>query len=381
MHSFIIDKQQPYQLRDIETIRTPRLLVFGDRVERNLVRMKSILERSAPNTGYTHICAHAKTHKSALILSRMMEAGIDSIKTTLNEAEMAARCGAGEVFVAYPLLEQDTIWIADLMIRFPETRFFVQIGSMEHALILKEAVKEGNVAWKYFIDVDVGMHRTGIVPKAAYRLYTDILEWDGFEFVGLHGYDGHNHHSDMADRKREAKRSMEILLDVVKTFQRKGVAVERVMAAGSITFQDDLRILYEQLGNNTRLQVSPGNWIYWDSEYDKLLPGSFEIAAVILAQVIEVWESRITLNLGHKRWGADRGPVEVFSHLDLEVVSFNEEHTVLSHSGETHFQIGDYVLIVPRHACSTVNLYEDFTLVGNEGKIEMMDVPVDARNR
>lgn len=381
MHSFRVEGQQPYVVGEIERIRTPRLLVFRDRVERNLERMKRILEEAAPGSGYGHLCAHVKTHKSSMILQRMIEAGILSHKTTVNEAELAARSGAEEVFVAYPLLDHDAERLSEAVVQFPETRFFVQIGSMEHAHILRRVCEAKGIVWRYYIDLDVGMHRTGAAPEEAYRLYAGMLEWDGFEFVGLHGYDGHNHHREEAERRKEAERSMGVLLNAVRTFQRKGVAVERVMAAGSVSFLEDLRLLHGRLGNNTRLYVSPGNWVYWDSEYDRLLPGAFEIAAVVLAQVIESGRGRITLNCGHKRWGADRGPVDQFSHPALRVVSFSEEHTVLAHPPEVDFHIGDYVLIVPRHACSTVNLYEHFAMIGEEGRMETMDAAVDGRNR
>jgi D-serine deaminase-like pyridoxal phosphate-dependent protein len=90
---------------------------------------------------------------------------------------------------------------------------------------------------------------------------------------------------------------------------------------------------------------------------------------------------RITLNLGHKRWAAERGPVQLFSRAQLKVVSYSEEHTVLEHPAEEKFEVGDYVLIAPRHVCPTVNLYEDFTLMGTHGQIEIASSPVDGRNR
>jgi len=39
------------------------------------------------------------------------------------------------------------------------------------------------------------------------------------------------------------------------------------------------------------------------------------------------------------------------------------------------------VFLVPRHVCSTVNLWETFTVVGPDGRIERMCEPVTARNR
>ena len=47
----------------------------------------------------------------------------------------------------------------------------------------------------------------------------------------------------------------------------------------------------------------------------------------------------------------------------------------------TEVHIGDYVLITPRHVCSTVNLWEYFTIIGTDGDIEQKDCPIEARNR
>ncbi|MBC6948323.1 hypothetical protein DWB58_10360, partial [candidate division KSB1 bacterium] len=128
--------------------------------------------------------------------------------------------------------------------------------------------------------------------------------------------------------------------------------------------------------------VSPGTWIFWDSNYERLAPGEFEIAAVILAQVMDIGQPhRFTLNLGHKRWSVDSGPVRFFSRPGLKFVSVSEEHTVLAHEGKETFQIGDYVLLAPHHVCPTINLYEEFSVIGEHGEIEIAASPVDGRNR
>lgn len=382
MACFDIDGSRPYCINEIESIRTPSLVVFKDRVKGNIDRMQSYLDEIAPGSGLNHLCAHVKTHKSSHIVRLKMDSGVGWFKTTLNEVEMVARCGARAVFVAYPLLEHDARWLCELVPEHPDTQFFVQIGSMAHAEILRPFTESGACVWHYFIDIDVGMHRTGAVPEKAYHLYESISSWEGFEFEGLHGYDGHNHAADAGIRREEAEASMSCLMDLLHTFHTKGAAVPRVVAAGSITFREDLRILTAAIGSNTEVLVSPGNWIYWDTGYDALVPGIFEFSAFVLAQVIDTGpNSMATLNAGHKRWGADRGTVERFSLPGSRVHSFNEEHTVIEGIQADSCSVGDYVLVCPKHACSTVNLYESFVLIDENGEIEARDVPVDARNR
>ncbi len=386
MLTFHVGTQAPYFIRIPSSssagLATPRLLVFRDRVERNLQKMKNYLEAVQPGSGFRHLCAHVKTNKSSLLTGWMVQAGMSYLKTTMRELDVALAAGAENIFVAYPLLGHEAEVLARRIKENPQVNFQVQVGSASHVQILARVAATEHVRWQYFLDIDVGMHRTGMPPEAAWPLYQEIARSPHFTFTGLHGYDGHVHHADFSKRKEEAGRAMAKLVELVEWFEKRGVQIPRVVAAGSPTFRLDLEILSRAVSAETLVQVSPGTWILWDSDYEQLSPGEFEIAALILAQVIEVGvTNRITLNLGHKRWAADRGKVQLFSEEDLQVVSFSEEHTVLEHSGRKQFQIGDYVLISPRHVCPTVNLYEDFCVIGPEGEIEIASAPVDGRNR
>ena len=382
MPTFLLHGQAPYQIRQPDRIPTPRLIIFKDRVADNLRRMRSYLEEIAPASGFQHLCPHIKTNKSSLVTRMLVNAGIRSLKTTMREVDIAIAAGAAEIFIAYPLLAHDAERLAVLIRQNPQIEFLVQIGSLAHAEILRRIGAATNVAWQYLIDLDVGMHRTGVAPAAALHLYQELSGWHDFQFLGLHGYNGHIHHPSASERLQHTQRAMGLLLEVTSAFQQIGVNVARVIVAGSQTFRFDLNILLEALPPPTHVQVSPGTWVYWDSGYDALAPGEFDIAALILTQVIEVGdENRITLNLGHKRWAADQGPVNLFSCAGMEVVKFSEEHTVIAHPASMRFSVGDYVLIAPKHVCPTVNLYEEFTLINAEGEIENTAVPVDGRNR
>jgi len=44
-------------------------------------------------------------------------------------------------------------------------------------------------------------------------------------------------------------------------------------------------------------------------------------------------------------------------------------------------RIGDYVLVAPRHVCSTVNLWEYFALIDERGEVEIAASPIEGRNR
>jgi D-serine deaminase-like pyridoxal phosphate-dependent protein len=371
-----------YEIMDMEKIYTPRLCVFSDRVSQNIEKMKSILESAFPDTGFKHLCAHVKTHKSPDIVKMQRDAGIQSFKASLNEVDMLIDSGVKEIFIAYPLLIQDAEQTAEKIKSNPDMNFLVQAGSLDHVEILNQAALKAGLVFKVMIDLDIGMHRTGIMPEKSMNVYKSIESSAGLEFAGLHGYDGHLHYESRQKRQDEAAVSMSMLKNALDHFKSKAIPVRRLILGGSPSFTHDLSIIKDWDFGETHLQLSPGTWIYWDSGYDTLIPGLFEMAALILAQVVETSGGRrITLNLGHKRWGADQGPVNCFSIPDAQVVSFSEEHTVLEHDGSQSLKTGDYVLLAPRHVCSTVNLWEYFVMIAGNGRIINSRAPVSARNR
>lgn len=364
-----------YKIRQIESITTPRLLVFENRIDENIDTMKSILGSGFP----AQLIPHAKTNKSVFTTSKMVHAGICAFKATPNEVEMLVRANSKEIFISYPLLQTHAEKLAELVIGNPHIKFYVQAGCREHLNILEKTASGKGITWNCFADIDVGMHRTGTEPVAAIDLVKKICNSARLNFSGLHGYDGHNHNKTAAERLAESEKSMGKLITLFNDLTDAGIEIPAVIAGGSPAFEDDFNILQAQIGNATRVFVSPGTWIYWDSKYNNLLPGKFSFAALVLAQVIEAGDKYITLNLGHKRWAADQGVVDLFSREGLQVISFSEEHTVLSHSGK--YQIGDFILIVPKHVCPTINLYSEFTLIDKDGNIKTNSVPVDGRNQ
>ena len=78
-------------------------------------------------------------------------------------------------------------------------------SSLATAVLSREASAAG-VTIGVYLDVDCGMHRTGILPgNEAIALYQRICNAPGLEPRGLHAYDGHIHEADLAERTTELK--------------------------------------------------------------------------------------------------------------------------------------------------------------------------------
>ncbi|MBN1542124.1 alanine racemase [candidate division KSB1 bacterium] len=367
-----------YIIADPKAIETPRLVVFRDRVEENIRRMRNYLAELTGKQDLGILCPHVKTHKSAWVTRLLMENGVTCFKASPNEIDMLAQTGAERVFVAYPPLPHLIQRLDRLAERYPLTRWAIQISQLEHIAWIGENSRR---TWDFYIDIDIGMHRTGIEPQLALELGRAAQAQGFLHFVGLHAYDGHNHYPDPEQRRSESAHCMQTLVQILHKFDHAGLNAAEIMVGGTPSALVDLENLLDFVPNR-QIRLSPGTWVYHDSTYEALMPGKFQLAALILAQVMDrIDDQHVTLNVGHKRWAVDQGPPDRISLAEAKFVRWSEEHTVVQLNGSSKVGIGEYVLFAPRHVCSTVNLWEYFCRIGHLGEIEDPRCPIQARNR
>jgi D-serine deaminase-like pyridoxal phosphate-dependent protein len=372
---------RPYKMAAPDALSTPCLLLFMDRFEFNMRKMGELLASTACGFDFRSLWPHVKTHKSLWVTQQMMQAGIQSFKSTPNELDMLREARAKTIFIAYPLVPKEALRVARLVRENSEMQFIVQASHPNHVECLLDAAKEYDIQWHYFIDLDVGMHRTGTLPEKAFDFFRSLRGSGRFEFAGFHAYDGHNASPDLEERRKTSKASIDPLIKLFGKFDRENIRVPKLVMGGTPSFLTDLEYL-ARVNLDTEVILSPGTWIFFDTMYTAILPGTFDVAACILAQVMDLPQRvTATLNLGYKRWSIDQGPIEGFSVEGMRVLGWSEEHTVVSVPGGEELHVGDYVLIAPRHVCSTINLWEHFSIVGAGGETVLHDCPVNARNR
>jgi D-serine deaminase-like pyridoxal phosphate-dependent protein len=89
-----------------------------------------------------------------------------------------------------------------LIREFPHTRYSCLVDNFETATILSAAALEAGLVILVYIDLNVGMNRTGIAPgKKAIELYEFCSVLDGIMPIGLHFYDGHIRHRYIEKRR------------------------------------------------------------------------------------------------------------------------------------------------------------------------------------
>ncbi|MBU62783.1 MAG: threonine aldolase [Opitutae bacterium] len=356
-------------ISNLEAIPSPSLLVFPDRVESNVDRMLDMVGGDV-----LRLRPHVKTHKMAEVVRLQVAKGITRFKcATIAEAEMTAISGGRDVLLAHQPVGPNLSRFLQLQDRFSEVSFSATVDSEE----VVEAFELTGRSASLFVDVDCGMHRTGIEPgEGALALCRQIAFSDNLDFSGLHAYDGHLHQPGLINRTEAHAAAIDSWAGLLDALENENLAPSTIVVGGSPTFG-----LFAQMDN---WQCSPGTTLFWDAGYGHAFPDlNFEVAAMLLTRVISKPNGRLCLDLGHKAVAAER-PIDKRAWFpDLpEAKPFlqSEEHFVLDAPNAGDFAVGDALLAVPWHVCPTVALHAHAHLV-RDGRVTSESWEVVARKR
>ena len=346
-----------YEIQNADTVASPALLVYPDRVVDN-IRQTIRLTGHPAEGGPNRLRPHVKTHKMRAVTDLLLAEGIRQFKcATLNEARMLAEAGAPDVLLAYPLVGPAVDRLARLRAEFPAVRFSCLVDAETSAQRVSDVFTANPL--DVYIDLNVGMNRTGIDPADAPGLYAFCQSLPGVTVVGLHGYDGHIHDTDLTHRTRRADETFALADGVRRAIANAhGVTLALVMG-GTPTFALHAR--------HPDVTVSPGTFVFWDAGYGQMLPDlPFAVAAVLLMRVISVIDGQtLCLDLGHKSVAAENPlPRVVFlNQPDAVPIGQSEEHLVVRVADAHRHPPGTVWYGVPVHICPTVNLYDTVSVV------------------
>ncbi|HSF89197.1 MAG TPA: alanine racemase, partial [Saprospiraceae bacterium] len=155
-----------FQIDNIDDLPSPQIVVYPARVAGNIQRaieMIGDVDRLRP---------HIKTNKTAEVVRMMMSAGITKFKfATIEEGQMLGEENAPDALMAYQPLGPRVTQLADLIVNFPATRFSCLVDNTAVAENLSAEFERIGRKLDVFIDLNVGMNRTGI-SAGSFDLYT-----------------------------------------------------------------------------------------------------------------------------------------------------------------------------------------------------------------
>ena len=346
-----------HAVANVEEIASPALLVYPARVQENIQRMLRIAgdpQRLRP---------HMKTHKLPEVIRMQLAQGITRFKcATIAEAEMTANCGAPNVLLGCQPVGPNVWRLIQLAKTFPEVKFSTIADDADAVRALSAAAAGAGLRIRVLLDLDCGMHRSGIAPGAgAAEIYRLMSSLPGLEPGGFHAYDGHIHDRDAAIRAKACEAAFAPVQVLREEVSSAGMLVPTVVAGGTPTFPMHAR--------RPDVECSPGTCVFWDFGYATKLPDvDFLPAALLLTRVIsKPGPNRLCLDLGHKAVASENPHprVQLLEVPDAKAVSHSEEHLVIETARADEFAVGSCLYGIPWHVCPTVALHSEVVVVKN----------------
>lgn len=357
-------------------LATPALVIDLRAFERNVAAMQAHCER----VGFK-LRPHAKTHKSVAIAKKQIEAGaIGQCCAKLGEAEALAAGGIDGLLVTSPVVTaQGFARIAKLNAKLND--FMIVADSAACVDGYARAAAESGKKLKILVDVDIGLHRTGILPgEPALGLAQRIAAAPNLQFVGLQGYAGQLQHTPVFEERREL--SLAALKSLGETRDRiigSGLACPIVSGGGTGTFNID---------NEARVftELQAGSYIFMDKQYGEVrianaAPLPFETSLLVQTTVISAnMPGLATTDAGLKAFATEAGSPIIHSGAPEGVNYFffgDEQGGLLL--GSARLDLGAALSCSTPHCDPTVNLYDAYHVVEGDRLVDIW--PIEARGK
>ncbi|HUK76068.1 MAG TPA: DSD1 family PLP-dependent enzyme [Thermoleophilia bacterium] len=356
---------------DRDQIDTPALLLDRDKLEHNIAAMAAFAAG-----GPAKLRPHSKTHKCVEIARLQLAAGATGITCAkVGEAEALAEGGISDILIANQVV--GPIKIARLVELARRCTVTIAVDDAGNVVQLAAAAAQAGVVVRCYVEVDVGMARCGVPDGAAALALARLVSAEpGLVFAGLQTYEGHLQNVvPLTERVARAEHDMAGARAAKEAVEAGGLAVGEVSGGGTGTHMVTGRLPWM-----TELQC--GSYATMDAQYRAVGGADFDNALTVLTTVISrPRPDRAVIDAGLKgvtpEFGEPTVLVEGASWLD-----FSEEHGELALTGAAQrLRIGDKIELVPRHGCTTVNLYDQFHVLRDGRLVDVWRVAGRGRSQ
>jgi D-serine deaminase-like pyridoxal phosphate-dependent protein len=356
---------------------TPCLVLDLDILERNLQKMQTV----ASHAGKT-LRPHAKTHKCSALAHAQMKLGATGIcAAKVSEAEVLVHAGLRGILVTGPVVTPQKInRLVELLTADPS--LMTVVDHQNGVELLHAALKAKGLSMNVLLDMDVGLHRTGVNPAHARALADSILSHPTLRLRGIQAYAGQVQHiPSYADRKSASVKCLQNVGTVFRELQAVTDACTIFSSTGTGTFDIDLAV-----PEVTELQV--GSYACMDAEYLAIGSAdnptqftSFGAALRLLTTVVSRNQAGfVTVDAGLKSLYRD-GAVPVIlglEHSGMVYDWFGDEYGKVTCPATMPLpSIGDVLELVTSHCDPTINLFDRYYLTRGTKVVDVW--PIDLR--
>ena len=336
----------------INIIPTPALIVDKAVFENNSQKMSELL-----SGGTLKLRPHYKSHKCAAIAHKQIEDGaIGMTCAKLDEAIDLCDSGIENILIANQITDKQKI--SRLAHLANACRLTVCVDDKDNVTELERAAALAGSTVYCFIEFEIGMQRCGVATKEEVAALAEYINTcPHLVYDGIQAYAGHLSHTvSESERLEKTNANSEKIKELLAYLDERGLHANTLSGGSTGT-----SLIKKNEGLYTELQA--GSYLFMDSTYRELgLP--FENSLFILTTVVSVRDKIAVVDAGVKSCGVDQGmPVPV--GFTVSHIVDSEEHLQL-HDPSKQLKVGDKVLLIPAHCCSTVNLHDRIYFVGGE---------------
>ena len=325
---------------------------------------------------------HVKTHKMPSIALKQLQAGASGITVAkLSEAELMAKHGITDIFIAYPIVSPGKI---DRLLRLSsQIKLIAGVDSMESATLLAEAASQSAQVISVRLEIDTGMRRTGVLYGEAVELAERIAAMPSLRLDGIYTYRGALFNGKPTlDLKTAGEDEGRLMVDLASRIRQRGIPIEEISVGSTPTAR-------YVAGVTGITEIRPGTYVFQDrmqARYGVCSPEDW--AACVRVTVISRPSADLAIiDGGSKTFATDIQPMvnplqlegfgKVLGWEDIHFERVSEEHGMLriGPAAQTgSLRAGDILHIVPNHICSTINLHNEVLIRYENGAEQVVSV-------
>ena len=327
-------------------MKTPYLYLDQDKLMFNIRNMARLAREN-----HTALRPHCKSHKTQEIALLQIEYGSQGITaSTLKEVAMLVAAGIKDITLAYSLIQEDSIKEYKQLMQKANLRTIV--NSEDHARLLHQYFKAGEL--EVYLKVDSGLMRLGVQPGDIEITLSRLKAYDSLKIVGLLTHGGHSYQGKLPLAQIAKEEAYSLI---------NNNPDHLIVSCGSTPTAREL------LQINGVDEARPGNYVFYDRTMIALGVAKVEeVSLFLITSVIAKYEDRLVIDAGSKALSSDAGVhgnknITGFGLIPedetLRIERLSEEHGIVKGSGISNYQLGDQLKIIPNHACSMVNLFDE----------------------
>jgi D-serine deaminase-like pyridoxal phosphate-dependent protein len=290
---------------------------------------------------------------------------------------------ADDLLMAYPAVDLPrAAELADLARSGKTVRS--GIDSTTAADVLSEAARSAECSLGVLVDIDVGLHRTGVQsPQDALALAQHVARKPGLRLDGIMFYPGQVWQKP-GDQKAVLDPIDALLAEAITLWKKSGLEA-RIVSGGSTPSA------YQSHHFKHVTEIRPGTYVFNDMN---TVAGNFGItlddcaARIVVTVMSTAVPGQIVIDAGSKTLTSDRcHPAPESGHgciVELpgaKITKLSEEHGQVDvrECGGRVPKVGERVTVIPNHICPCINLQDRVFWKESSGEIRPLDV--DARGR